>query len=99
MDPAVSTPISGSGYIEDNNRIPDDLRCKRLDDTKGYMTPSSLANSSKSRSEKMHGAMTFSADVFHIDVPILYAFSNEMIANVDVLTPSVKNWVPDECYC
>ncbi|GJY24577.1 glucose and ribitol dehydrogenase-like protein [Tanacetum coccineum] len=62
MDPAVSTPVSGSGHVEDNNRIPDDLRCKRLDDTKGYMTPSSVADSSKSRSEKMHGAMTETSD-------------------------------------
>nr|GEU50565.1 hypothetical protein [Tanacetum cinerariifolium] len=32
--------------------------------------------------------------MFHIDVPILYAFTNEMIANVDVLASSMKNWVP-----
>nr|GEY80864.1 nucleotide-binding alpha-beta plait domain-containing protein [Tanacetum cinerariifolium] len=34
----------------------------------------------------------FAADVFHIDVPILYAFTNEMVANVDVLASSMKNW-------
>ncbi|GJY95715.1 lysine-specific demethylase JMJ25 isoform X1 [Tanacetum coccineum] len=32
MDPAaVSTPVSGPGPAEDNNGIPDDLRCKRSD--------------------------------------------------------------------
>nr|GEZ08648.1 hypothetical protein [Tanacetum cinerariifolium] len=41
----------------------------------------------------------FFTDMFHIDVPILYAFTNEIIANVDVLASSMKNWVPDECYC
>nr|GEV21639.1 cytochrome P450 [Tanacetum cinerariifolium] len=35
----------------------------------------------------------FSADVFHIDVPILYAFTNEMVANIDVLASSMKNWI------
>nr|GEX70618.1 hypersensitive-induced response protein-like protein 1 [Tanacetum cinerariifolium] len=41
----------------------------------------------------------FSANVFHIDVPILYAFTNEVVANIDVLASSLKNWVPYECYC
>nr|GEZ38905.1 nucleotide-binding alpha-beta plait domain-containing protein [Tanacetum cinerariifolium] len=38
--------------------------------------------SPKLRSSK---ALEFAADMFHIDVPILYAFTNEMVANVDVL--------------
>nr|GFB13274.1 hypothetical protein [Tanacetum cinerariifolium] len=52
-----------------------------------------------SKSEEDLEIPKFSADVFHIDVPILYAFTNEMVANIDVLTSSMKNWVPYECYC
>ncbi|GKA42327.1 thiamine thiazole synthase, chloroplastic-like protein [Tanacetum coccineum] len=42
--------------------------------------------------------LKFSTKVFHIDVPILYAFTNEMITNINVLASSMKSWVPDECY-
>nr|GEX20702.1 nucleotide-binding alpha-beta plait domain-containing protein [Tanacetum cinerariifolium] len=50
----------------------------------------------KPRTYMLWEPIKFSIDMFHIDVPILYAFTNEIIANVDVLASSMKNWVPDK---
>ncbi|GJZ99920.1 hypothetical protein Tco_0672471 [Tanacetum coccineum] len=64
------TPLRSTNYLEKFRLIDTAGIQKRtvvasseaLLDTKGYMTPSSVADSSKSRSEKMHGAMTETSD-------------------------------------
>ncbi|GKB02710.1 lysine-specific demethylase JMJ25 isoform X1 [Tanacetum coccineum] len=99
MGPAVSTHIFGPGLTEDNNGIPNDLRCKRSDAANFAMrastkiakrTPTSKCNSSlESKSDDMNSPLE------EYPMTALGSRSMEMLAkrhiSYSLETPSFKN--------